>query len=249
MGNLILRYMGARRCHFATQTITGLTANLSMVDALAFITNPSTDLGQYAGCKLTLIDTAGKKAIGWLGAKGAGETYTDLIGGTNPALLNGDFSLGDTVWSKSAGATIEDQGGGDYEAVLNVAATNLGVSQSHSAPANCLLYASVACTARTAGSFSVWVESSNPGTIIASFNTTGTKTGYRTYVSGTKVFTIFSYGGAAQGRFDDVTFKQVLTPSATGATILSTLGGAQSFWFKDTAFNPNSATFTAIVEG
>jgi hypothetical protein len=50
-----------------------------------------------------------------------------------------------------------------------------------------------------------------------------------------------------QGRFDDVSLKQVLTPSATGVTIVSTQGGSTYNWTSDSGINGNSASFTAVI--
>ena len=64
-------------------SITGATANLSLVDGTAFISNPSTDLSSYEYAYIIVTDSTGKKAIGYIKAAGTGETYGAALNVSN----------------------------------------------------------------------------------------------------------------------------------------------------------------------
>jgi hypothetical protein len=53
-----------------------------------------------------------------------GPVLADLYGKQLELVTDGSFSLGDTGWTKDAGVTIVDQGGGDFEAVFTASGTN-----------------------------------------------------------------------------------------------------------------------------
>lgn len=53
-----------------------------------------------------------------------GPALADLYGKQLELVTDGSFSLGDTGWTKDAGVTIVDQGGGDFEAVFTASGVN-----------------------------------------------------------------------------------------------------------------------------
>jgi len=181
------------------------------------------------------FDSAGRMLRGVLKAVGSGETYLDLIGGTDPALMNGDFSLGDDgKWAKGPGWSIAGGVG-----VKAVDASDSNIYQEL-LTTNCLYKASYTSVA-TAGQFSMRF-----GTVTTEARNSGTWTYYRTSngtTAGVRGYDI------TVGTVDLVTFKQVLTPSASGATIVSAKGGAvYNFNYKNASFTYNAASYLCIVK-
>lgn len=232
MGLIARRFMGVRTCSFPTVTIASLTANLSLVDGTAFITNPSTDLTPYVGCKITLIDTSGYRIQGWIKGKGTGE---DISGGD--ILAGWDFTNA-AVWAVyGTGAIIDSNsfsstsgGAGVYMLGTNLIKNALykGVFAVSAAPSN-----GVKLT---------------DGALSATFATNLVSPGYGTSASNNQ----FCVNNGSGGGTTDVTqmeLYKVLTPSATGVTIKQSESSSTENWgFKSNSFLPNSATFTAIIE-
>ena len=223
-------------------TLSSVTAGLSTVNGTAFVTNPSVDLRPYTngtGWKFVFTDTANKTATIYANRVGTGETYLDIIGGTNPALLNGDFSLGDDgTWTKDAGWSI------------TTVATGQGVTgynafrQSYSPINGALFKGSLTIATKTGG---LGLFFNLPSGTMFTASTAGTFSGYRTCGSTGNAFSI---GGNStfSGTVSLVTFQRVLTPGPTGFFGTSTSGGSTYNWTNiDSGFNPNTIQIITIT--
>ena len=72
-------------------TVTLANSRLSLVAGTAFVDFSSAGtLTPYLNGKLTVTDSAGKKAIGYLKAAGTGETLGDVLNTTNAANSSGN---------------------------------------------------------------------------------------------------------------------------------------------------------------
>lgn len=254
MGAIARRFMGVRTAHFPTVTLAGLTCNLSLVDGTAFITNPSVDLTPYVGCKITLVDTSGYKVVGWIKAKGSSESLDSNL------VTNGNFTTDTAGWLKAPPETsIASIAGGESGNCLELTAA-AGASQAVyrgvSLVSGVLYKASAYSKSGTSGNESArWNITQAPHYADVLVNTTASWQEMLRYFtsSGTGSYdTNLRKNSATNGTmlFDTHVIQQVLTPSATGVTITSSLDGATYNWFaKHSGFLPNSASFTAIIEG
>lgn len=132
-GNLILTptgnpWLSPKNPGIYGKPITGLTCNLSLINGVALITNPSVNLALLAGLsvKITLTD-AGKTLVGWIKGAGAGETYNELI-------TNGDMEL-DASWSNydsppTNARSNEQAHGGTYSRKIITDAAGEGIYQA-----------------------------------------------------------------------------------------------------------------------
>lgn len=175
------------------------------------------------------------KTLGWkIGfyakALGTGETYTDYIGGTNPALRNGDFSAGDTVWTKGTGWAITD-------VATHSAGTGSSLKQSPIAtPAGMLLLSGVTVNSILGGAIGFIVSNSS----VENISTTGAKTLLKTSGAGGDMG--ISAEAATNVEIDTYFLRQMITPSATGITGTSTPGESVfNLTRKDPLFNYSDA--------
>lgn len=209
-------------------TITGL--RISNVASYYFLDNLPADVLRFAGSgnELHISDGTKTKKI-LLGALGTGETYADIVGGADPALLNGDFSLGDTGWTKGTGVTIgsgvctADGSGADFERIIERTALSTPVGK---------LYLVSATLARTSGTLRVDLGGyEKSAAFTATFNSYTT---VNTAAANNNV-RILDWTGYI-GTIDLFTIRQVLTPSALG------------LWFtpvsEESGWNPNAASHT-----
>jgi len=218
-------------------SITGATLNLSLVDGLAFISNPSTDLTPYLGCKLTLTDSAGKKAIGYIKAAGTGETLSEELvdAWTNhPIDTYETFTPG--VGNLITQAVNSAGNGSCFKGIANSAGkvfknTNAITVNSGTIP---------------------WVTMSQYATgQVAGIKFTANATSYRTATGTTSaVFALVVDNFSSDFALTAYSSKQLLTPSATGVTITSTPGGTTYNWASiESGFNYNDAsgyTYTIV---
>ena len=204
-------------------------------DGLAFLWS-SLDLSPYAGAlgrtphKVILVDSAGKRALGYLAGVGAGETLGSEL------FLNPGFDS-DTNWEKDSGWTI---GGG-------VASDNgsSGYLIQGVAPApGVLSRLSMNITILNAGGIYL-IDSGGFTYFLGLYNTTGIKTGYLTKNDTNPNAGLF--GSSFNGSVDDGSLKRVTDPPNTGIHIVSSLNGTVRNWAdKDTGFDPNTITTWSI---
>lgn len=236
---------------------------LSMINGTAFADFGATGiLTSHIGAKLTITDSAGKKLVGYIKTAGAGETYgsqllsnsnagggTDWTGGPPPTGWNTD---GCTLAAVAGGhlgnnALQITRSSGSYQAAYQVYGVSLGA----------LYMANMWVKSGTSGDDSYYIATWDGsagtnmrwGTTSASW--TQSPNGYW-IASNTIVFLYLEKVSATAGTmlFDNVTFAQVLTPSATGVTIVSTSGGSTYNWAsEDSGFNRYDANgYTYKIE-
>jgi hypothetical protein len=204
---------------------------ISAVAGTAFVDFSEADvLTDYLGRKLTITDSAGKKLVGYIKAAGTGETLdSELVTG-------GDFSnAGD--WTCDAGWGVT---GGK---AIATSVSGKRIYQAYSYTIGILVKYIVVIDSISGG----YIYGIIGGAIGISPITSGTKTEYLcTTASGNTRIT----GTAASIQLDSVSIKQVLTPSATGVTIVSTSGGTTYNWASvESGFNYNDASsYTYEIE-
>jgi hypothetical protein len=180
---------------------------------------------KYIGHLLRIKDSAGKVIQGFIKAAGTGETLsaTELV-------TLGDFSAS-TGWTQNTGWSI---GGGVASHSSGASAGN--VERNISPSIGMLVKGTMTVVHTSGGGVRLIVDGNS--TPAMSFSAVDT---YRAITLGT-----WPAGARAAadwvGTVDNISIKQVLTPSATGVTIVSTKGGATFNWFnKNSAFNWNDA--------
>ncbi len=199
----------------------------------------SIDVSPFAGTDLgstpyyiEVLDGAGKKATGYIGAIGAGETLdVDLV-------TNGNFSSDEppgTAWSREANWTIT---GGILDAD-NVAAYSKATQNNHS---NNLgkLYKYIYTAVVNSGEVRVIINNGN-GPVIG-HAISGTFTEYATGINSAQpVFWVRAGGGGFDGSCDDISLRQVTAPPSTAVHIVSSLNGTTRDWASiESGFNPNN---------
>ncbi len=216
------------RAPIATGSVTLANTRLSLVAGTAFVDfSEANVLTDHVGKYLRVTDAAGKSAWGYIKAAGTGETLGDEL------VVNGDFSSA-TGWILSTGVTI----GGDILTVDGSGAAWSRVADRIMADSTGkLLKASITILSRTAGSITIRAGSVDFGT----FSTAATHTAYGVPTTSYSYY-IKNGSTAFAGTIDDASMKQVLTPSNTGVTIVSTRGGTTYNWASiETGFNYNDA--------
>jgi len=224
---------------YATGTVTLANTNLSLVNGSAFFDASGPNL-KYPRRKLTLTDSAGKKAIGYIGSEGIGETLD-----TNK-LTNGDFTSDASSWSatdctlasSSNACVMTRTGGTSQKADQVVGALTVGA----------LFEGSIYIKTGSSGAELAEVLFKNGST---SFSKTLLTTGSYVKlfirgvidVAGNWGFEFYKTTATAGTMlFDTASLRQVLTPSATGVTITSTPGGTTQNWTSiESGFNYNDS--------
>lgn len=224
-----------------TGTATGM--RISSVDGTAFLDNCAALVPYADGNHLVEIyDASNRMLQGYLKAQGSGETYTELVTGDNST-----FASDTGFWAKSPGIVI----GSNVCTFQNqLWASTSGIYKEFQTNTGCLYYSSfdiVSISGSSPGFRAIYGGSSdvlNRGTLRSS---PGTYTEYKTCNSGTYM-AFNATQTTMQGAIDNVIYKQVLTPSASGATIVSTKGGTTyNFAYKNTSFTYNAASYRYAI--
>jgi hypothetical protein len=218
-----------------SRTVSLADTTLSSADGYAFFDASGPNLN-YPGCKFTVIDSTGKKRIGYIEALGTGETFS------NELFLNGDFAA-DTDWYKPSGWTISGGtanvyaifGGSERYIVQSVATLGAAFETVHTV------------SSYTLGHIGIRFNGTLRG---ISRGANGTYTERFTSVASDNMAGYVNIGLPIQLSIDNVSLKRILTPSATGVTIVSTPGGTDHNWASvEAGFNPNDpAGFTYEIE-
>ena len=209
-------------------SLSGVTANLSLANGLAFISNPSTDLSGYEYAKIIVTDSAGKTAVGYIKSAGTGETLdTEKIA---------DYFLN---WN-NVSATLAD---GHYTIAGSPAGPRRALGLTVGAAYKLVMEGS--------SNFSVTVRNYNGGTVYATIATGSySATNYFSAVADGTDNGIYlrSVSGSGTNTPSAFSLKQLLTPSATGVTITSTRGGTTYNWTEiESGFNYNSTSYDIAI--
>ncbi len=226
--------------------VTLANMRLSLAAGAAFVDFSSAGaLTPYLGSKIEIIDSAGKKATGYIKAAGTGETYQEKIS-------NGGFDSDTTGWEAVFGCTIASVAGGDSGNCLEITRTGGAfqiTAQTVAASAGVLLVGSAKVKSGAAGDTAaqLWASTNSENIMLASAVSSGVWTemsGKATAPDNIISFSLLKYNiTAGTMLFDTASLKRVLTPSATGVTIVSTPGGSTYNWTSiETGFNYNDAS-------
>lgn len=217
----------------ASGSVTLANNRLSLVNGTAFVDfSAAGTLTAYLGQKLTITDSANKKAVGYIKAAGTGETLDTEI------LDDVTFDDG-SKWEEGAGWVIA-----------------AGIATGSSA--NTAIYQTKAFTTGMLYKMSINLATISAGYIGLLFNDlltvptaeSGVLSAYRISIfSGNKQVGYLG-GDSFSGTIDTASLKQLLAPSATGVTITSTPNGATYNWTSiESGFNYNDASgYTYTIE-
>lgn len=233
-----------------TGTVTQANMKISAVDSTAFIDFSAADiLTDNVGKYLVIKDSAGKRLEGYIKAAGTGETLGSEL------ITNGDMETGDppTGWGavyNQIQTRESDPHSGSY-ALGNLCTGSTGYyisGRDATTPILGLLQYSGWAKKGTGSGTSFYLRSSTPTTLYTSVSndsdTYYNNIGYATAITSTSTIWLYSLGAdGSKTIFDDISLKQVLTPSATGATIVLTASGSTYNWTtEESGFNPNDAS-------
>ena len=218
----------------------GSTFNRGDFTALNAFFWASLDLSQYAKrdtgytpFKIELVDGAGKKATGYLGAVGAGETLgAELI----TAQANRDFS-GANSWTNGTFGTFDKVG--DLSVTGNDGQFCYLLAGNYSALTSSALYKFSYDYTLTSGVFRLNLQNSGQG--LFTF-TAGSNSDYFVYGGGSNDYLQpIALRSPSQGDFDNLSWKRVTNPPSTAVHIVSSLNGTVRDWASiESGFDPNN---------
>lgn len=240
----------------ASGSVTRANSRLSLVDGTAFVDFSAADvLTDYIGKRIVITDSAGKKAVGYIKAAGTGETLGSEL------VTNGGFDSDTTGWIPH-NCTIASVAGGESGNCLELtvestreSSTTSDVSVTIGKLYRFSSYAKSGTSGDTGYYLQVYLDGATPqgsryrvssgAWVSVNVYVTAPKTTTSAYVQLYKADTIIG-----TKLFDTVSFKQVLTPSATGVTITSTPNGTTYNWTSiESGFNYNDASgYTYTIE-
>ena len=243
----------------ASGSVTRANSRLSLVDGTAFVDFSAADvLTDYIGKRIVITDSAGKKAVGYIKAAGTGETLGDELA------TNGGFDSDTTGWSIGNSALLASVAGGESGNCLQITENGVAspyASKGMSVVQGALYKSNYSVKQGTSSTYRGYITGSS---IYESYPVIVDRTSTSEWVAqgpwyrvpiGTGNAWFVLYNIAAQGSglthlFDSATFKQVLTPSATGVTITSTPNGTTYNWTSiESGFNYNDASgYTYTIE-
>jgi len=216
-------------------------ARVATVAAGAFF-DVTTDLGlpgDIAGKYFVLVDSTGKKAKGFVGAAGTGETLDSEL------VTNGTFTTDTDGWTPVNG----DETLSVDTARLKIigAAAGRGAYQTNTVTSGALYKVLSTATVGDVG-YRYYLGFNGNSGAYANAISGSPFTEYLTPIEGNMRIGL-AVNGAGYCFWDDISVKQVLTPSANGFTVVSSAGGStKSFTEIETGFNPNSLATLTIYE-
>ena len=215
-----------------TGSVSLANSRLSLVNGTAFVDfSAAGTLTPYLGGKLTLTDSAGKKAIGYIKSAGTGETLgEELITNGSFTAWTGDTPDGWTYFNHLDGTRYVEESPAGQCHFVDTDKANFSI-QTGTNVQGALYKGSIDVKAVVSDGIYFGPVPANSAEV-PMITTTGVKTYYGAASSAVnRAFYVSRYGVAAGDvTFDDISFKQVLTPSATGVTITSTPGGTTYNW-------------------
>ena len=222
------------------KTATRANTKISAVDGSAFVDFSESaylTLPEHRGCKLTITDSAGKKLVGYIKAAGTGETLG------SEAVPNGTFE-NTSGWISTTGL-IASVAGGQSGNCLQVTenGTEWPGAVAYNIPfglGKLYKWISGYVKAGTNSTYQMYLVSTYyvgwETTQTASSSWVNKANGYyftAPFPSPTANFVLRNMAAAGSGKtmlFDEMSIKQVLTPSTTGVTITSTPDGDTQNW-------------------
>jgi hypothetical protein len=215
-----------------TGSVTQANMRLSTVNGTAFVDfGASGSLTPYTGALITITDSASHTITGYIKAAGTGETYgTQQL--TNTAFTN---TTGITPYASTVSVGTGGTPNSGY-LIITETATSGDAYETFSPMVGALYRLSVYMKLGTASYVAASFQE-NGGSYL-NFNTIvgapATWTQYSTYATAdmTSWRANFSFTGSAgqTGFYDAPSVTQVLAPSTTGVTIVSTSGGSTFNW-------------------
>jgi len=185
------------------------------------------------------FDSAGRFIRGVLKAVGSGETLSLTEVNPDPGFATAAGWTAQNGWSITEGGT---------EKAVAVVGTGVFCYRSVSRTALALYKSTLDIDTISGGVKIVYRGTPQVG---PTYNTTGSKTEYITQESAVNgaVGLYRAVPGSYTGIFDNLSSKQVLTPSTSGATIVSAKGGTTwNFSYKNASFTYNAASYYCIVK-
>lgn len=218
---------------------------ISAVDGTAFVDFSAADvLTDHIGKIVTIIDSAGKAISGYIKAAGTGETFGGELAPN--VLFENTTNVG------VGGCTVASIAGGEAGNCLEITRVEFTSQYAAETIGNYngkLIKASSYVKSGTSGdelyALALLQTGDNLNTISGTSSGAWVKSQdlYATSLTDLRVRLVKFSATAGTMLFDTLTVKQVLTPSATGVTIVSAPGGTTYNWmFKDAAFNYNDAS-------
>jgi hypothetical protein len=228
---------------FGSGNVSQSNMRLSIASNTAFVDfNSAGTLTPYIGDKITITDSTGHQLVGWIKASGSGETYsselalnTDFANTTNVTMSGSvaDASVGSgqsgnalqitetSDWSGHISETITTSNGGAY--LWSAYVKNGTASLAHITMQQAVSPYNVLGKEYYVSSASDWTHQ------------------YSSYATADNTSELMLFEGkTGTSLMDTLSVKQVLTPSATGVTIVSTSGGSVYNWTsQDINFNLN----------
>jgi hypothetical protein len=205
---------------------------LSLVDGAAFVDfSAAGALTPFLNHKLTITDSAGKKAIGYIKAAGTGETLGD-------ELITNVINLGSNAYE----TFVKNANNKDIDSAINTSGSGVIYTNDIATMTDKLFKATVDITLNSGTAPSLYCKC---GTASINFVVKNRVTSGDYYIPGATAqgtaTGILLYNNATTSNFSMVwSLKQVLTPSSTGVTITSTPGGTTYNWTSiEAGFNYN----------
>ncbi len=233
----------------ASGSVTKANMRISAIDGTAFVDfSAASILTSRLTHKLTLYDSALKSLVGWIKAAGTGETYDTTV------IANGTFETNADSWNAQSGATLTGGvAGGQVGNCLQITRGTAQISgrQDPTLISGALYYGIIYGkngTGTARAEFSNYSSLFSFGVDWAEQSVYFTKS-----VAGCNVLLEIPSANGTDAYYDEVSLKQVLTPSATGVTIVSAKGGSTFNWTsQEGGFNYNDSsgyTYTITLEG
>lgn len=219
--------------------LAGLTCKISLINGTAFITYPSVDLTPYVGNKITLV-SGGKTLTGWIKAAGSGETLAEASNVSN--CINSPLFPFDTFGDASPTG---------FSAVKNTTGTKRAGTADEIVVVTGELWKLYCFLTVNSGSVPLWAfRTSFGGTNLSTTLPTpsaGANTIYRTtIISDTGVVEILATSNV-DFVISNLAVQKVLTPSATGVTIVNAKGGTTFNWLFNSGIDTNATSFAATI--
>jgi len=241
---------------YASGTVTAANMRISGVAGTAFVDFSLADvLTDHLGRGIKIMDSAGVSIGGYIKAAGTGETLATTGGPLNDgnSIPNPTFDVNTTGWT-AGNSTLASIAGGQSNNCFEITRVSGTLQWAYQtitsyAPAGSLVKANAYVKSGSSGDEACIVLLYASGG--KQFAAVGTSSGswvqsgsaYLTALAATQFYTKKNSDTAGTMLFDEVSAKIVLTPSATGVTIVSTPGGATYNWaFQETGFDFNDTS-------